>query len=92
MAVAAPARADSREVADRVVEQWRDTGGHVTALPTRFLFDDETVVIPVPASDEASGGCTHVALIGARGLSFRARISDAASDPLAPEVGGKSVV
>jgi len=87
---AAPARADSREVADRVIEQWRDTGGHVTALPTRFVFDDETVVIPVPVDEESSGGCTHVALIGARGLSFRARISDATSDPLTPEVGGRA--
>lgn len=87
---ARPARADSREVADRVVEQWRDTGGHVTPLPTRFVFDDETVVIPIPAADESSGGCTHIALIGARGLSFRARISDATSDPLVPEVGGRA--
>jgi hypothetical protein len=88
MASAGPARADAREVADRVVEQWRGVGGHVTALPTRFLFDDETVVVPVPA-DEASG-CTHIALIGARGLSFRAKLSDAASDPLAPEVGARA--
>ena len=87
---ATPARADAREVADRVVEQWRDTGGHVTALPTRFLFEDETVVISVPAADESSGGCMHIALIGARGLSFRARISDANSDPLAPESGGRA--
>lgn len=84
----APARADAREVAERVVEQWRAVGGHVTALPTRFVFDDETVVIPIPTEDAA--GCTHVALIGARGLSFRARLSDATSDPLAPEVGGRA--
>jgi hypothetical protein len=83
-----PARADAREVADRVVDQWRAAGGHVTALPTRFVFDDETVVIPIPVDDAT--GCTHVALIGARGLSFRARLSDATSDPLAPEVGGRA--
>ena len=46
VAAAKPARADARDVAERVVEQWRGAGGHVTALPTRFLFDDETVVIP----------------------------------------------
>jgi hypothetical protein len=83
-----PARADAREVADRVVDQWRAAGGHVTALPTRFVFDDETVVIPIPVDDAT--GCTHVALIGARGLSFRARLSEATSDPLAPEVGGRA--
>jgi hypothetical protein len=83
-----PARADGREVAERVVEQWRGAGGHVTALPARFLFDDETVVVPVPI-DEATG-CTHVALVGARGLSFRAKLSDSSVDPLAPEVGGRA--
>lgn len=86
---AAPARADTaREVAERVVEQWRGAGGRVVALPTRFVFDDQTVLVPVPV-DEATG-CTHVALIGARGLSFRARLSDATSDPLAPEVGARA--
>lgn len=88
MASAGPARADAREVAERVAEQWRAAGGHVTALPTRFLFDDETVIVAVPV-DEATG-CTHVALIGARGLSFRAKLSDATSDPLAPEIGGRA--
>ena len=78
----------AREVAERVVEQWRAAGGQVTALPSRFLFDDETTLIPVPV--DINTGCTHVALIGARGLSFRARLSDATSDPLAPEVGGRA--
>jgi hypothetical protein len=83
------AHADAREVADRVVDQWRGAGGHVTPLPSRFLFDDETVLVPV-TSEESSTGCTHVAIIGARGISFRARLSDASADPLAPEVGGRA--
>jgi hypothetical protein len=83
------ARADAaRDVAERVVEQWRAAGAQVTALPSRFIFDDETTLIPVPV--DASTGCTHVALIGARGLSFRARLSDASSDPLAPEASGRA--
>jgi hypothetical protein len=87
--VARDARADvAREVAERVADQWRSVGGHVTAVPTRFLFDDETTLVPVPVSEGA--GCTHIALIGARGLSFRARLSDATSDPLAPEAGGRA--
>lgn len=88
VSAAAPARADAKEVAERVVDQWRSAGGHVTALPPRFLFDDETMIVPVPADDAT--GCTHVALIGARGLSFRARLSDATSDPLAPELGARA--
>lgn len=81
-------RADSgREVAEHVVEQWRTAGGRVTTLPTRFLFDDETTLVPIPV--EEGTGCTHVALIGARGLSFRAKLSDATFDPLAPEIGSR---
>lgn len=87
-ATAAPVHADAREVADRVVEQWRGAGGRVTSLPSRFLFDDETVIVPVTV--EEGTGCTHVAIIGARGLSFRARLSDASADPLAPEAGGRA--
>lgn len=60
----------------------------MTALPTRFVFDDETLIVQVPV-DETTG-CTHVALIGARGLGFRARLSDALSDPLAPEMAGRA--
>lgn len=92
--IAAPgvAAADGgRDVSERTVEQWRAAGGRVTQLASRFIFDDETslVPIPAPAADEPVGGCTHVALIGARGLSFRAKLSDATFDPLAPEVGGR---
>ena len=90
IAGAAPARADSREVADRVVEQWRDAGGHVTALPPRFLFDDETVVIPVPASDE----CERRLHARRAHRRARAQLSRPAlrrdDDPLAPEVGGRA--
>jgi hypothetical protein len=83
------ARADgSRDVSDRVVEQWRGAGGHVVALPSRFVFDDETLIVPVPI--DPATGCTHLALVGARGLSFRARLSDASSDPLAPEAGARA--
>jgi hypothetical protein len=88
LALGGPVGADSREVADRVVEQWRGAGGRVTSLPSRFLFDDETVIVPVSADE--STGCTHVAIIGARGLSFRARLSDASADPLAPEAFGRA--
>ena len=88
VATGSEAHADSREVAERVSEQWRSAGGHVTTLPSRFLFDDETVLVPV-ALDQGTG-CTHVAIIGARGLSFRARLSEASADPLAPEAFGRA--
>ncbi|AKV02401.1 hypothetical protein AKJ09_09064 [Labilithrix luteola] len=93
----ADARNDSREVALRVVEQWRAAGANVMPMPPRFVFDDESVVIPVSPALGAdgtpvpSGGtCTHVALVGPRGLSFRAKLSDASSDPLAPEPAARA--
>ena len=89
------ARADAaREVAERVAVQWRGAGGQTTSMPTRFLFDDETTLIPIPAppvaESEEGAGCTHVALVGARGLSFRARLAGATNDPLVPEAGGRA--
>jgi len=101
----ATARADGREVAARVVEQWKSAGGHVTLLPSRFVFDDETVLVPLPSVAEsssepgtgraaapvlASGGCTHVVVIGARGSSFRARLSETPNDPLTSDAARAS--
>ena len=83
------AKADARDVAARVVAEWRNAGARTAVLPSRFLFDEESVVVPL-ATDPA-GACTEVAIIGARGLSFRARLSDAPTDPLQPpEPGGRA--
>lgn len=79
------ASADSRDIAARVEEQWKSAGARTTVIPSRFLFDDETVVVPVAADTEDASGCTQVAIIGARGLSFRASLSDAPTDPLLPQ-------
>src|SRR5690606_33336783 len=43
------AGADAREVSARVVEAWEAAGARVTVLSPRFVFDDETVTIPLPA-------------------------------------------
>jgi hypothetical protein len=90
----APARADARSVAARVAEQWQDAGADATVLPSRFVFDEETILVPIPAPAAAAAAgraaprCTYVALVGARGLSFRARLSDAPVDPLGPPEPG----
>ena len=84
-AAAPPARADAREVAARVLEQWTVAGARTSAVPARFMFDDETILVPIPPEADGDGdGCTQIAVIGARGLSFRARLSDAPMDPLLP--------
>lgn len=81
--------ADARVVASRVLEQWRAAGAKATLLPSRFLFDDQTLLVPVPALD-GSSACTHVAIVAPRGLSFHAKLSDASSDPLLPETGARA--
>ncbi|MBX3208852.1 MAG: hypothetical protein KF764_27725 [Labilithrix sp.] len=92
LAAAPDARADAREVAARVLEQWNDVGARTSVVPPRFIFDDETILVPIPPADDAAdAGCTQIAVIGARGLSFRARLSDAPMDPLlAPEPSARA--
>jgi hypothetical protein len=77
--------ADARDVASRVQEQWKVAGATTAVVPTRFVFDDETILVPIPPeAGEHESACTQIAVIGARGLSFRARLSDAPMDPLMP--------
>ncbi len=73
--VASPrvARADLRDLAARVADAFRLAGAEVKSSPTRFLNDDETVSVVLPAG--GGGACTSVALLGARGMSFRGRLS-----------------
>jgi hypothetical protein len=74
------AASDVRDIAGRVEAEWKKAGGVVTRGETRFLYDDETMTVVVPpASDQ---GCTTVALIGARGISFHAKVAGTDDDPL----------
>jgi hypothetical protein len=83
------ARAEVRELAGRVVEQWRMVGAEVDQLPTRFLYDDEkaTIYLPEPTEERT---CTTVAILGARGLSFRARVGGLDEEALAQEPGARA--
>lgn len=81
------AHADARAVAGRVADQWRAAGGTTRVLPAKFLFDDDRQVVAIPAT-EGSAPCTYVALVAARGLSFRAKLGDASNDPLLPPEPG----
>jgi hypothetical protein len=74
--------ADARDIATRVEEQWKALGARTAVIPTRFLFDEETVLVPIAPAEERDTECTEVAVLGARGLSFRASLSDAPVDPL----------
>lgn len=77
------AQADAREVSARVAEQWKTAGARTIVLPSRFLFDDDKQVVAIGEAT-AQEPCTYVALVAARGLSFRAKLSGAPSDPLVP--------
>jgi hypothetical protein len=60
-----------RETAARVADKWREAGATVSTAPPRFLNDDGTIAIPIP---EGRAECVTIVLVGARGLSFHARI------------------
>ena len=87
VALAAPSRADIRDVATRVAEHWSRAGGAVTRLPSRFLFDEESLGIVIPQGKESE--CVQVALIGPRGISFHAKAGD--EDDEGGEGGQKSI-
>jgi hypothetical protein len=53
------------------------------SLPSRFLYDDESVVLPLPPSEGRA--CMTLAFIGPRGLSFHVKLPDVPEDPLASE-------
>ena len=86
--VARPARADLRDVASRVVDEWQRAGGKVTRAPTRFVYEDETASFAVPPAPD--GQCTTVAMVGARGLSFHVKISGTDDDPLGADEGARA--
>lgn len=74
LAVARPAAGELRESIGRVAQVWRDAGATVIVDKTRFLNEGETKAIAVP--DLPRGECTTVALLGARGLGFHARVAE----------------
>jgi hypothetical protein len=76
--LAGGAHAELREDAARVAEQWKNAGGAVSVVPPRFLSEDETVSVLLPRGE---GECINVALVGARGMSFHARVSGAEDEP-----------
>ncbi len=73
--VAPAASADLRDLGARANDQWKASGAAVAAVPTRFIYDSETIAISLPPL--AAQRCTTVALIGARGLSFHAKFGGA---------------
>lgn len=87
-----PARASElRDTVERVAEAWRRVGAVVVVDKTRFLNDDQTIVVVPPPAPEAS--CTTVALVAARGLGFHARTTDRSGDEarVSSEAGALSI-
>ncbi len=73
---------------DRLAETWRGVGASVVVDRTRFLNDDETIVIALP--DLPEGDCTTVVLLGARGLGFHARAADDGNDEPSARVASEA--
>jgi hypothetical protein len=63
---------------DRLAEAWRASGASVVVDKTRFLNDDETVVVSLPDAPDAE--CTTVVLLGSRGMGFHVRPADRGAD------------
>jgi len=76
-----------RPIAARVAKQWREAGARVVVMPTRFVFDDETLVISLPAN--MHDACVHVALIATRGHGFHARLATS-TDPFEREPAARA--
>ena len=76
-AAAVPARdaaaADLRDLAKRAEAEWRSAGAVVAGAPSRFLYEDDTISVRLPQLP--AGRCTSVALLGARGMSFHAKVA-----------------
>ncbi len=83
LAAAGSARAELRELANGVRDQWRGAGAETVAGAPRFLTEDEVVSIPVPPNAAA---CVSVLFVGARGLSFHVRVAGEDDDDRAARV------
>jgi hypothetical protein len=82
---ASQARAeDLPDSTDRVADAWRDEGAKVVRGDSQFVFEGETLTLLVPEPDP-NPACQTLALIGARGLSFHARVGDFGSDDASDE-------
>lgn len=88
LAASAPASAEEvRDAAHRVAGEWKKAGAEVSTLAPRFLYDDDSATVVLP---EPKGACVSVAIVGARGMSFHAKIAGASEDPLVDEPGRSS--
>jgi hypothetical protein len=78
---------------DRIAQAWRADGASVVVDKTRFLNDDETIVLFLP--DLPEGNCTTLVLLGARGLGFHVHLAEPGGDDPAvrapSEVGALSM-
>ena len=96
LAVLASSRGAAAQVEasiDRLAGAWRGAGASVVVDRSRFLNDDETIAVALPALPDAE--CTTVVLLGARGLGFHVRLGDGRDDDpnarVASEAGALSI-
>jgi len=92
-AAPAPARAEGetlRQAADRVADEWARGGALVLRSPTRFLFEGESFTLRVSGGATPPQACTTVALLGARGVSFHAKVAGTDDDPLSDDASTRA--
>jgi hypothetical protein len=85
-AFAGSVRADGEtlpQAADRVGEEWRKEGALVERGEARFFVDaNATITVALPEPETSPQRCTTVAILGARGMTFHAKVVGVDDDPL----------
>ncbi len=74
------AHADLRSDAALVASEWQRLGATVRRLPSRFLHEEGTLTVVVAGGQEPGGECMSVAVLGPRGVSFRAKVDGGDDD------------
>jgi len=90
--VSPSAQADLTEVAARARTEWRNAGAALVDTPPRFLFEGDAITLRIPPTpgSAASGRCTTIGFIGARGMSFHALIASGKGDASDDLIGKSS--
>jgi len=88
VALSGAARADDL-VPSKVVNAWKQAGAFGESVTPHFIFDNQTIALKLPVPPRVAQ-CMHIAIIGDRGIGFRARLEDAIEDPLTEEDGKRA--
>lgn len=88
IALSGSAHAESTEP-NRVANAWKQAGAFGESIAPQFIFDNQTVTLKLPSAPRVAQ-CMHIAVIGDRGIGFRAKLENATDDPLVDDDGKRA--